>query len=278
MWCPSASLSVWANAWLAGLAAPDDVLDALSAWAPVQSVAAYDAIRIGETTGFAGDHRGPVSLLQAVRGAAGAGSCIQPVFPVPGDVRGLPAGTVFQREAILAGEAVLIGSPDSGSPIGVVPTFVETTEADFGADDTATELSWMLHAVPAAPSAGHHDLGEAEFALRSAVRTAADALSLTGTRSAGHLVDDPRQLVEDLVEATRLHRIPDHAPARATRVLDTAARVDAIITVSSEVVTAAAQTSAEIQRATEAVRPLAAVVRSARSAAVTAILQSAWRD
>ena len=30
MWCPSVSLSVWANAWLAGEAAPDDVLDALS--------------------------------------------------------------------------------------------------------------------------------------------------------------------------------------------------------------------------------------------------------
>src|SRR6516225_5317401 len=34
MWCPSVSLSLWANAWLAGKAAPDDVLDALSVWAP----------------------------------------------------------------------------------------------------------------------------------------------------------------------------------------------------------------------------------------------------
>ena len=44
MWCPSVSLTVWANAWHAGLAAPDDVLDALSPWAPRHSIAAYDAV------------------------------------------------------------------------------------------------------------------------------------------------------------------------------------------------------------------------------------------
>lgn len=285
MWCPSVSLSVWANAWLAGQAAPDDVLDALSAWAPAQSVAAYDAISIGEAGwSWAGGHAGNAgSLLQLVRETAARfpGACIHPVFPVPGDVRGLPAGTAFEREAILAGEAVLIGSPASGSPVGLVPAFVEPADTDVAAglpDDSATELSWTLHALPATAPVGHHDLGEAEFALRSAVRTAADALAVTGSRSCGHLVDDPRQLVHDLVEATRHHRIPDHAPTRAVRVLETAAHVDAIITVSSEVVAAAAQSSAEVQRATDAVRPLTAVVRSARSAAVTAILHSAWRD
>ena len=49
MWCPSSTLSVWANAWLAGKAAPDDVLDALSCWAPIQSVTAYDAVAAGHT-------------------------------------------------------------------------------------------------------------------------------------------------------------------------------------------------------------------------------------
>jgi len=32
--CPSVSWSVWANAWLAGRAAPTDVIEALSLWAP----------------------------------------------------------------------------------------------------------------------------------------------------------------------------------------------------------------------------------------------------
>src|SRR6201995_4848153 len=49
MWCPSVSLSLWANAWFAGMAAPDDVLDALSLWAPKQSVTAYDAVAAGHT-------------------------------------------------------------------------------------------------------------------------------------------------------------------------------------------------------------------------------------
>ncbi len=49
MWCPSVSLSVWANAWLAGAAAPDDVLDALSQWAPRHSVTAYDSVAAGRT-------------------------------------------------------------------------------------------------------------------------------------------------------------------------------------------------------------------------------------
>lgn len=284
MWCPSVSLSVWANAWLAGQAAPDDLLDALSAWAPVQSVAAYDAISIGEA-GVAwagGNDGGGAALLQLVRGAArpSAGSSIQPVFPVPGDVRGLPAGTAFEREAILAGEAVLIGSADSSSPIGLVPAFVDTTDdADFPADspdDFATELSWTMHALPATVPVEHHDLGDAEFTLRSAVRTAADILAVTGARWAADMVEDPRSLVEQLVEAALHHRIPDHAPTRAVRVLETAAHVDAIVTVSSGITTAA-HSSAEVQRATEAVQPLAAVVRSARSAAVTAILHSAWR-
>lgn len=285
MWCPSVSLSVWANAWLAGLAAPDDLLDALSAWAPVQSVAAYDAISIGEAglSWSGGSDGGAASLLQVVRGAAmpGAGSAIQPVFPVPGDVRGLPAGTVFEREAILAGEAVLIGTPGASSPIGLVPVFSDDTET---AEDTAfppdadgpvTELSWTVHAVPATVPVAHHDLGEAEYALRSAVRTAADALAVTGPGWAGELGDDPRLLVEQLVESQRHHRIPDHAPTRAVRVLETAAHVDAIITVSSGL-TVGAQSSAEVQRATDAVRPLATVVRSSRSAAVSAILHSAW--
>ncbi|HRD14918.1 MAG TPA: hypothetical protein PLI79_24010, partial [Mycobacterium sp.] len=69
MWCPSVSLSMWANAWLAGQAAPDDVLDALSLWAPTHSVTAYDAVA-GGRTGLPWpdvDPAGAVSLIQTVR-------------------------------------------------------------------------------------------------------------------------------------------------------------------------------------------------------------------
>jgi hypothetical protein len=60
-------------------------------------------------------------------------------------------------------------------------------------------------------------------------------------------------------------------------VLENAAHVDAIITVSSGLMPIGTQTSSEAQIASDALRPLAAVVRAARLAAVGAILHDAWR-
>ncbi|HOW96088.1 MAG TPA: hypothetical protein PLF91_16600, partial [Mycolicibacterium fallax] len=94
MWCPSASLALWGNAWLAGRAAPDDVLDALSLWAPRHSVTAYESAA-AEATGLPWpdvDDAGAMSLLQTLRIAAGP-RIGEPVLgltlPVPGDARGL---------------------------------------------------------------------------------------------------------------------------------------------------------------------------------------------
>jgi hypothetical protein len=62
----------------------------------------------------------------------------------------------------------------------------------------------------------------------------------------------------------------------AVRVLENAAHIDAIITVSSGLIPIGLQTSSEVQIASDALRPLSGVVRSARMAAVSAILHSAW--
>lgn len=286
MWCPSVSLSVWSNAWLAGRAAPDDVLDALSDWAPAHSVTAYDAVAAGRT-GLPWpdmDGTGAMSLLQTVRVATGPrgegwspGPSIGLALPVPGDVRGLPAGTQFQADALDAGEAVLVRAAD-GTAIGLVPTFEwEDADDDETSDEATvpvTALLWSVYSLPDFPVSDHMDLGEAEYSLRSAVRSAAEALD--GLKlAAGE--DDPRAIVEDLLQANRHHRVPDHAPERALRVLNTAAHVDAIITVSSGVAPISTQSASQVQIADVAIRPLAAVVRAARSAAISAILQSAWR-
>ncbi|OSC40859.1 hypothetical protein [Mycobacterium decipiens] len=311
MWCPSVSLSMWANAWLAGKAAPDDVLDALSLWAPTQSVTAYDAVAAGHTGLPWPDVQdtGTVSLLQTLRAAVGRPTVSTPaashrlrgtinvVLPVPGDVRGLAAGTQFEHDALAAGEAVIVANPDApGSAIGLVP------ESSYGDVDEATQdepatpelcaLSWMVYSLPGVPTLEHYELGDAEYALRSAVRSAADALSTIGLGSAADIAN-PRRLVEQLLESARQHRIPDHAPSRALRVLENAAHVDAIIAVSAglsrlpdstadRIVAGltpnGTQSSSEAQLATDALRPLTAVVRSARMAAVSAILQSAWPD
>lgn len=280
MWCPSVSLSVWSNAWLAGHAAPDDVLDALSAWAPCHSVIAYDAVAAGHT-GLPWpdiDAAGAMSLLQTVRTVAGrrggeswpARPAVVPALPVPGDVRGLAVGTQFQTDALDAGEAVLVSG--SGAAVGLVPTF-EWEDGDDQQDTQPPVLSWSVYSLPDVPALDHPDLGDAEYALRTAVRSAAEALDGLRLCPGG---EDPRAMVEEALAATSHHRIPDHAPSRAVRVLSTAAHVDAIITVSTEMAPIGTQSASEARIADSAMRPLAAVVRSARLAAVTAILHSAW--
>ena len=284
MWCPSVSLSVWANAWLAGVAAPDDVLDALSQWAPRHSVTAYDAFAAGRTGLPWPDvnHSGTMSLLQTLRTAAGVPSgapAMSVALPVPGDVRGLPAGTQFQRDAVTAGEAILIAGNPSTPGVGLVPD-LEYDDSDGYDDSDEAELSglsWTVYSLPGGPIAEHLDLGEAEYALRSAVRSAADALGAIRAEAGGVDVADPRRLVEQVLESSGRHRAPDHAPSRALRVLENAAHIDAIVTVSSGLMPIGLQSSSEAEIANDALRPLAAVVRSARLAAVTAILHSAWR-
>ena len=280
MFCPSASLSVWANGWLAGHAAPDDVLDALMAWAPSHSVMAYDAIAAGRT-GLPWpdvDSAGPMSLLRTVRTAAGrtpeAGLARRPaiavVLPVPGDVRGLIPGTQFSHDALAAGEAVVVSGPD-GDAVGIVPMFESTDES---ADDGGV-LTWSVYSVTECPLSDAIDLGEAEYALRSAVRTAAEALG--GLELAGGGAASPRVLVEEVLAANSHHRLPEHAPPRAVRVLSTAAHVDAIIAVTDGMPATGARSASEARIADDAMRPLSSVVRAARVAALSAILQSAWR-
>lgn len=290
MWCPSVSLSLWANAWLAGKAAPDDVLDALSQWAPKHSVTAYDAAAAAGTGLPWPDvnDAGAVSLLQTLRTAAGQRVAPQPSLslslPVPGDVRGLPAGTTFQRDALDAGEAIIVTS-ERGVPVGLVPDFEydDAEDNEFGDEDfeeipELRRLAWTVYSLPTPPVAVYIELGEAEYELRSAVRAAADALTALRAGGTGVDIDDPRGMVEQVLDADRRHQAPEHAPTRALRVLENAAHVDAIITVSAGLMPISTQSSSEVQIASDALRPLGQVVRSARLAAVSAILHSAWEN
>ena len=275
---------MWVNAWLAGAAAPDDVLDALSQWAPTHSVTAYDsaaAVRTGLPWPELEDS-GSVSLLQTLRTAVGrshSAPSITVAQPVPGDVRGLPAGTQFQRDAVAVGEAVIVSHDQLGG-VGLVPEFdyfeYDESEPDSLLEPEPRELSWTVYSVPVLPAAPHLDLGAAEYELRSAVRSAAETLTAL---EAGASIDaeDPREMVEQVLDSTRLHSVPDHAPTRAVRVLETAAHIDAIITVSSGLMPIGLQTSSDIQVAGDTLRPLAQMVRSARLAALEAIQHEAWR-
>jgi hypothetical protein len=247
-------------------------------------VTAYDSVAAGHTgLPWPDVHdAGAVSLLQTVRTAAGRTTTDTPsikvVLPVPGDVRGLTPGTQFERDALAAGEAVIVTHPEDPSvAVGLVPEFGYDETDDELAIPQLCALSWTVYSLPRAPAFDHTELGEAEYALRLAVRSAADALTTIGLGSAGVDVDDPRGMVEQVLESTRHHQVPEPAPSRALRVLENAAHVDAIITVSAGLSRIGTQSLSEAQIATDALRPLAAVVRSARMAALTAILHAAWQ-
>lgn len=251
----------------------------------MQSVTAYDSVAAGHTgLPWPDVHdTGAVSLLQTLRTAAGravAGTpSIAVVLPVPGDVRGLAAGTQFEHDALAAGEAVIVTNPDDPTvAVGLVPEFGYADAEDELATPELCALSWTVYSLPTAPVVDHEELGEAEYALRLAVRSAVDALTAIGLGSTGVDVEDPRGLVEQLLDSARQHRLPEHAPSRAVRVLENAAHVDAIVTVSAGLTPIGTQSLSEALIASDALRPLAAVVRAARMAALSAILQAAWRS
>ncbi|MBL1077188.1 hypothetical protein JK358_22575 [Nocardia sp. 2] len=265
---PSASLTVWAGAWLAGRSAPDDVLDALRAWAPSQSVAAGDPVTGGHTgLPWAADDdsehlpgAGIMVLLKLIREATGTpGAQVRLVLPVPGDVRGLPIGTEFASAATEAGEGLLIGTP-GGDGTGLVPHWAD--------DDT---LQWRVYATPI-PLSAEPDmpLGEAEFTMREAVRDAADALQRLHTTQLDANGPSPRDLIEDELEANSKHTYPDSMPLRARRILDTADQVAAILTVAERTPASAPTSASSLATRDSLLRPLWNAIRAARLAAVHA--------
>ncbi|MBU3064841.1 hypothetical protein KO481_25345 [Nocardia sp. NEAU-G5] len=267
MCSPSATLTVWAGAWLSGRSAPDDVLDALRAWAPRQLVAAGDPVTGGHTGlpwpgGESLDRSGAgiMPLLKLIREEShDPGARLRLVLPVPGDVRGLPAGCEFAVAAVEAEEGILVGTPGTDGT-GLVPLWVD--------EET---LQWTVYRTPL-PATSEPDmpLGEAEYAMRQAVRDAADALmqlQRTGVNAGGA---DPRELIEDELAEYSRHEYPDSIPLRARRILDTADHVAAILTVAQHE-PASAPTSASAMAAQETLlRPLWDAIRAARLAAVHA--------
>ena len=225
------------------MAAPDDVLDALSP--------GRQSIRSPPTTAVAAgrtglpwpdvNDAGAVSLLQTMRTAAGAGRHAAPAIdrrgatgsrrrPRPAGRHPVPARRTGRRAR---------RSSSTGRPGHARSAWCPDFEYDDTDDDDAglrpepelCALSWTVYSLPRRPGAEHLDLGEAEYALRSAVRSAADALGALrpGCRRRRRR---PARAGRAGAGVQRHHRAPDHAPTRALRVLENAAHVDAIITVS----------------------------------------------
>jgi hypothetical protein len=247
-------MTVWLSAWLAGAAAPDDVLDALEPWAEAQDVVAADdaTARLSGLPGPTAQSTSITFLLAAVRkvGSASPGPA-RLVLPVPGDLRGMPSTGAFSRAATEAGQGVLLAEVG----YGLVPT--ELAEG---------LLRWTLHSVlEAVPPDEHLPLGETEYALRDQVRQSASTLTSLGV--ARHR-PGVRQEIEETLRARPASLWPDKMPAQALRVLQQAAEVEAILAAASVDDPGGALSASAARARTDALRPLAASVRVARRAAV----------
>ncbi len=249
---PSATFTVWCSAWLAGVAAPDDVLDALAPWARSHEVLAADPAGAEVTTlPLPGAPASSLTFLLAALRRAAPRSPARLVLPAPGDVRGLPGPGVFSREAIAAGEGVLFA--DVG--LGLVPTRV--------ADGV---LRWTVHRVPEpGPTPEFVAIGQAERDLREQVRRSASVLTDLGV--ARHRPGVREEIAASL-RARPATLWPARMPAQPLRVLQQADEVEAILAAASvdEPGGALSASAAAARRA--ALRPIETAVRVARRAAV----------
>jgi hypothetical protein len=255
--CPAATFTVWTSAWLAGAAAPDDVLDALGPWAEAHDVQAADT-ETAELTTLPPPGE-PVSsimfLLAALRRNSGSpGSNLNPgrlVLAVPGDVRGLPGPGAFSREATDAGQGALF--TDAG--LGVVPRSV--------ADGV---LRWTVYLVPdPGPPPEFVALSQAERDLREQVRQSASVLTSLGV--ARHR-PGVREEIAAALRARPATLWPNGMPGQALRVLQHADEVEAILAAASVDEPGGALSASAAVARREALRPIETAVRVARRAAV----------
>jgi hypothetical protein len=248
--CPSATLTVWASAWLHGSAAPDAVIDGLHTWAGLHEVVASD-----EATARQLDLPAPgeaptsvVGLLAAARRAGAGGGRL--LLPVPGDIRGLPSERPLAAAALDSGEVAVLATAE----LAVVPNAV--------ADGV---LRWTVFAVGPLPPAPEPALSDAEHGLRGAVRQA--ATTLVELDVARHRPGVRAEIAEALERRIR-PPWPDGTPGRALRVLEQADEVEAILG-AAETDSLGGALSAKVAAArSAALRPLSTAVREARRSAV----------
>lgn len=248
--CPSATLTVWASAWLHGSAAPDAVIDGLHTWAGLHEIVAVD-----EATARQLDLPAPgetptsvVGLLAAARRAGAGGG--QLLLPVPGDVRGLPPERPLTAAALDSGEVAVL----TGAELAVVPAAV--------ADGV---LRWTVFADGPLPPAPEPALSDAEHGLRGAVRQAATTLVELGV--ARHRPGVRAEIAQALERRVR-PPWPEGTPARTLRVLEQADEVEAILRAADTDNSGGALSASVAAARSAALRPLFTAVREARRSAV----------
>lgn len=242
---------MWSSAWLAGAAAPDDVLDALAPWAQAHDVQAADEeTAIFTSLSAPGTPVSSLAFLLATLRRSGRGPA-RMVLPVPGDIRGLPGPGAFSREATAAGEGVLFAD----AALGVVPRTV--------ADGV---VRWTVYRVPdPGPVPEYVALNQAERDLREQVRQSASVLTSLGV--ARHR-PGVREEIAAALRSRPASLWPAGMPGQALRVLQHADEVEAILAAAQVDEPGGALSASAAQARREALRPIETAVRVARRAAV----------
>jgi hypothetical protein len=268
---PSASLAVWVSSWLAGISAPDDVIDAMTEWAPMHLLGAADEHTAANTELSWPSPRadGIAGLLGAIRAhlthtaPSDTTAAVELLLPGPGTVENLPPKSEFSHAAIAAGEAVAVGHAGSRG-LGIVPV---TEGPDV--------LRWTVYSIDV-PEHYVRDfsLGEAEYAMRDAVRSAAEALGSMQALPTRSELGDPRSRIMAAIADAARHRYPAETSERVLRVLESADRVAAILAVARDSSPTEAPTASAAAAREDLVRPLWSSVRSARLSAVASTIEA----
>jgi len=238
---PAGRLAVWATAWLAGRTSYDEALDAL---------AGDSAHRV---SGLPGAHEA-VPLGWALTALRSLGERrLRLVLPVPGDVRGLPAVPGLAAQALDSGQGAV------GEHLALVPEPVGSQVIAWtafpldGAPPVAPPVEGTLRAIS----------GALDLAVADTART------LAGLDLARWHPEVPG-LLAGLGKTTAL-ALPHDLDPLAVSVLGRAQRLATVLDLAMADAPGAAVNHAQAARRDEALRPLAAAVREATTAAYNAV-------
>lgn len=253
----SGRLTAWGNALLAGLAAPDDV---------AERITAHDAVhRIAD---LPGEHA-PVGLTLGLGRLRALGvTGLRLALPVAGHPLGLSGPPEFNARAMNAGQAVITVGTVS---LGLVPEVHEAGPAG----DVHVEVEWRCQPVRDTPPADVPSLGEAERELAEALRDATDALARLDVAGAGPSAQAALEAYRARADRGREVLAPGYPP-RAVRVLELAQRVAALVDIAADGHGAAISASQIAARA-ELLRPVERTARRAQVAAYNAYVEEIER-
>jgi hypothetical protein len=232
---PAARASCWLNAWLTGRAPSDDVVDGLSGNGAVEFVV---------TPGS--PPTSPALLLAELRQQGATGVSV--ALPLPGHPIGLGGPASFNRDAIDAGEALIV----AGAGLGFVPVAVGSATRWRGAS--------------ADPPSYLPDISTADRELRDALREATERLVELDVTSWS---PDAADAILNLRSPAQLDRPMPFATPRAAHVAISGLRAAGIVTLAEQHETGPVS-AAEMAARREALRPLHIAARLAVVAACSA--------